>query len=114
MADATARFFDALGERGHEPLLEKATGTLRFDLDAGGRTDRWLVTVERGDVTVSRKAAKADVVVRTDRALFDKLASGRKNAMAAILRGEIGIEGRVQLLALFQRLFPSPPKRRSR
>ena len=114
MADTTTEFFDNLSRRGHEPLLEKASGTLRFELDERKRTDRWLVTVEKGNVTVSRKAAKADVVVRTDRALFDKLASGRQNAMAAILRGEIGIEGRVQLLALFQRLFPSPPKRRSR
>ena len=32
MTDATAEFFDALVERGHESLLEKATVTVRFDL----------------------------------------------------------------------------------
>ena len=39
MTDATAAFFDALVERGHEPLLEKATVTVRFDLKQGKKTD---------------------------------------------------------------------------
>ena len=38
MADATTEFFDALAERGHEPLLEKTTGTVRFDLRDGKKT----------------------------------------------------------------------------
>ena len=42
MPDATTDFFSALEARGHEPLLEKATGTLRFDLTNGKRTARWL------------------------------------------------------------------------
>ena len=114
MADATARFFDALGERGHEPLLEKATGTLRFDITQGSRVDRWFVSIARGDVAVSKKGGDADVVVRVERGLFEKLARGRENAFAAMLRGAIGIEGRPQLMVLFQRLLPSPPRRRSR
>jgi hypothetical protein len=32
MTDATTEFFDELEARGHEPGLEKMTGTLRFDL----------------------------------------------------------------------------------
>ena len=36
MTDATTEFFQELAERGHEPALEKATGTLRFDLSDGG------------------------------------------------------------------------------
>jgi hypothetical protein len=114
MADPTAQFFEELGRRGHEPLLAHARGTIRFDLVEGKRTDRWLVSVERGDVAVSRTNGEADVVVTGDRALFDSLVSGRQNAMAALLRGAIAAEGRVQLLAVFQRLFPSPPRRRRR
>jgi putative sterol carrier protein len=114
MADTTAQFFEQLGRRGHEPLLEHATGTLRFDLAEGKRTDRWLVSVKKGDVAVSHENGEADVVVTTDRALFDSLASGEQNAMAALLRGAVGVEGRVQLVALFQRLFPGPPKSRRR
>ncbi len=114
MTDATAEFFDELSRRGHEPLLEKASGTLRIDVVDGKRTDRWLVTVEKGDVGVSRRNMRADCVIRTDRALFDGLASGKVNMMAAVLRGALGVEGDVGLLVLFQRLFPGPPKSRGR
>jgi len=106
MADSTAEFFDELGRRGHEPLLEKATGTVRFDLDAGKQTERWFVTVSKGDLAVSRKNVRADCVVSTDRALFDGVASGKTNAMAALLRGAMAVEGDVRLLVAFQRLFP--------
>ena len=55
MADSTAEFFDALAERGHEPLLQKTTGTVRFDLSDGKKIDRWLVSVVKGDLAVSRR-----------------------------------------------------------
>ena len=113
MTDATTKFFEQLGARGHEPLLAKATGTVRFDLTDGKRKARWFVEMEKGDVAVSHKNAKADCVVRADKTLFDGIASGRENAMAAVLRGAVGIEGQPQFLVLFQRLFPSPPKRKS-
>ena len=114
MTDATAEFFDALVERRHEPLLEKATGTVRFDLKDGKKTDRWLVTVVKGDLAVSRQNLRADCVVAADKALFDEVASGKTNAMAALLRGAMSVEGDVQLLVLFQRLFPGPPRSRRR
>jgi len=109
MPDATTEFFDALGRRGHEPMLEKVRATVRFDLADGGRTERWLVTVEKGDISVSRRNARADCVIRTDRALFQRLANGEVNAMAALLRGAIAVQGDPQLIVLFQRLLPSPP-----
>jgi len=114
MTDSTAEFFQELGRRGHEPLLEKATGIVRFDLVEGTRTDRWLVTLDRGDVSVSRKNAAADCVVRADKTLFDAMASGDVNGMAAYLRGELTLEGDPELLVLFQRVLPGPPNRRSR
>ena len=77
MTDATTEFFHELEARGHEPLLEKATGTLRFDLTNGKRTTRWLVEIENGDVAVSHRNVKADCVVRADKALFDGIATAR-------------------------------------
>ena len=110
MPDATAAFFGELGVRGHEPVLHTASGTLRFDLRDGRRIERWLVELEKGDVGVSHGNVAADCVVSADRALFEGVASGKTNVMAALLRGEMGVEGDVKLLVLFQRLFPGPPR----
>jgi putative sterol carrier protein len=114
MTDATAEFFEQLDKRGHEPLLHSVTGTLRFDLMHGGQIEQWLVTIDNGQVRVSRENAEADCVVRTDRALFDGLASGTANTMAALVRGSLAIEGSPELLVQFQRLFPGPPDQRQR
>jgi putative sterol carrier protein len=109
MTDATTAFFDGLSERGHEPLLEKVTGTLRFDLGNRRQTHYWLVTIVKGDIAVSEKNAPADCTVQMDEALFDGIASGNENALAALLRGAVGIDGDIELLMLFDRLFPGPP-----
>ena len=114
MTDSTAEFFQELGRRGHEPLLEKGTGTVRFDLVHGTRIDRWLVTLDKGDVSVSRKNAAADCVVRAERTLFDAMASGGVNGMAAYLRGELTLEGDPELLVLMQRVLPGPANPRAR
>jgi putative sterol carrier protein len=108
MSDPTGEFFDELGRREHEPMLRKATGTLRFDLVDGPNTAHWLVAVKKGDVSVSRSNNKADCILTTDRPLFDAIVRGEKNAMAAVLRGEIGVEGDPELLVLFQRVFAGP------
>jgi putative sterol carrier protein len=108
MTDATTEFFSALEARRHEPLLEKVRGTLRFDLTSGKRTTRWLVEVENGDISISHRNGKADCVVRAKQSLFDGIARGQQNAMAAVLRGEVGIEGERTLLVRFQKLFPGP------
>lgn len=109
MADATAEFFASLTERGHEPRLEKAKGSIRIDLVDGKRTTRWLVTIASGDVAVSHRNAAADCTLRMDKALFEGLASGEVNGFAAVIRGAMEFDGDPQLLVLFQRLLPGPP-----
>ncbi|HEY2948246.1 MAG TPA: SCP2 sterol-binding domain-containing protein [Micromonosporaceae bacterium] len=106
MPSATEGFFADLASRPDEPLLRAASGTIRIDLDRPGGTDRWFVTIDRGAVAVSKRSRTADCRVRIDADLFDRIASGETNALAALLRGQIAVEGDLELLMMFQRLLP--------
>jgi hypothetical protein len=113
-ADPTQAFFKALEARGHEPLLGNVTGTLRVEVVDGDTLEHWHIDVNKGSVRVTRKNTRAGAVVRIPRALCDQIASGRENAMAAMLRGELVPEGDLRLVMLFSRLFPGPPRRASK
>ncbi|MBV1850902.1 SCP2 sterol-binding domain-containing protein [Catellatospora tritici] len=108
---ATEEFFAALNRRGHEPLLRRTEGTIRFDIGPVGKPQqRWLVTLNRGDISVSRRGGKADCIVQADAAAFDKIVTGKDNGYAAYLRGLVIATGRLELLQLFQRMFAGPPE----
>jgi putative sterol carrier protein len=108
VTNATTRFFEGLQARGHEPRLEKVKGSVRFDVTNGTQTKRWHVAIDKGDIAVSHKNAKADCVVRADSSVFEGIASGEVNPVAAMLRGAIGVEGDPELLVLLRRLAPTP------
>ena len=110
--DVTERFFEELAQRGHEPLLRKARGTIKFEIVDGKRVDRRVVAVDRGDIKVSRRNLACDGVIRVDKTVFERIASGRSNPIAAVLRNELAAHGDWRLLVLLQRLFPGPPKTR--
>jgi putative sterol carrier protein len=114
MADATGTFFDDLATRGHDPALERASGTVAIEVTNGRSRRRWLVTIDKGDVSVSRTGGPADVTIRGSEPVFRALASGRTRALAAVLRGSVVVAGDPRLLVLFSRLLPGPPKRRRR
>ncbi|MBV8235056.1 MAG: SCP2 sterol-binding domain-containing protein [Acidimicrobiia bacterium] len=103
-----AAFFDDLAGRGCEPLLKNVSGTIRFDLDDGGRVEHWSVSIDEGDVAVSHSRARADAVIRLAKSTFEGMIGGRVNAMAATLRGELVAEGDLSLMTMFQRVFPGP------
>lgn len=109
MREATTQFFERLARRGHEPFLEKVSGTLRFELEEGGGTDRWFIAIDKGDVSVSQEDRQADAVIRTDPGLFDRMIRGEENALAAMLRAELVVEGNLRLMVRLERLFPGPP-----
>jgi len=116
-AKGTARrsageFFDQLAQREYEPLLEKASGTARFEVVGGNQTERWLVQFDKGHIRVSRRNTRADTVVRAPKASFERAAAGHLNLMAAVLRGEIAVSGDPRMLVRLQRLFPRPGDRR--
>jgi putative sterol carrier protein len=106
VSNATDEFFDGLTRRGHEPLLQKATGTMRFDVTDQGKTAQWTVAVVKGDISVSRENGEVDCVLRADKQVFEGMVSGEINPMAAVLRGTVDVTGDLELIVLFQRLFP--------
>ena len=113
MADTVEEFFQELEGKGHQPLLAKVKGSVRFDLVNGnGPTDHWLVAVDRGDFTITRENTDADCMIQTDKELFERLITGEENAIAATLRGALVCAGNVELLFAIQRIFPGPPSKR--
>jgi ubiquinone biosynthesis protein UbiJ len=105
MPGAAEEFFAELGRR-HEPLLRNVTGTIRIDLHRPDRTDHRFIVIDHGDLAVSRRNRTADCRLRVDAALFDKIAAGDANALAALLRGALVVEGDLELLMRFQRVLP--------
>ncbi|GAA3762744.1 SCP2 sterol-binding domain-containing protein [Micromonospora maritima] len=103
----------ARGAAGRHPELPETTsGTIRLDLRDGGHTDHWYLTIDRQDVRVDRLAEEADLVVRADREVFDRMATGRLHPAAALLRNDLTVQGDLKLLLTLRRLFPGPPDAR--
>lgn len=113
-SDPTARFFAELATRTDEPLLRKATGVTQFEIVDGRIVRRWLIEVDEGKISVRKGSGAAACVVRADKAVFDKIAAGKLNAVAAVLRGDLAVKGDWRILVRVQRLFPSPPRRKAR
>jgi SCP-2 sterol transfer family len=112
MADPVAEFFEVLGRRQHENLVQNVSGTIRFDVSRGRRVDHWFLTFNKGAVEVEHRTGEADCVVIGDVALFEGIVDGRVNAFAAMLRGALWVTGEPELLVHAQRLFPGPPEPR--
>jgi putative sterol carrier protein len=108
--DPAVRFFDRLAAIGHEPLLRKTSGSTRFEIVDGRRVRRWRVRVDKGDVAVEPGGGDADCAIRADRKVFERVVTGRTNAVAAVLRGDIVVDGDWRLLVSMQRLFAGPPR----
>jgi SCP-2 sterol transfer family len=111
MADVIAAFFDNLNQRDHEPQLQKADGTIRFDLEHEEETEHWHVEIRRGKVQAERtpQPREADCVLRTTRSWFQKFATGEEHGLAGLLRADAIAEGNLRLMFHFQRVAPGPP-----
>jgi putative sterol carrier protein len=112
MPDPTEGFFAGLAEQGQHPALRRTSGSVRIDIDRDGELAHWRLDIKDGEVTVSQSADAADCVIGAPASLFDRLATGKTNAMAAALRNELTMEGDPNFLVRFQRLFPAPTGRR--
>jgi putative sterol carrier protein len=105
MADPTAEFFDGLAQRGYEPLLAHASGTMRFDIASGKKTESWLLAIDKGKLTVSRSGGAADATFSAGKTEFDRLVRGQENAVAAVLRGTLSVDGSMRLIVQFRRIL---------
>jgi SCP-2 sterol transfer family len=103
--DAVTAFFEDLSNRGHDPLLRSVSGTVRFDLVSGKTTERWLLEIRKGDLSVSHRNVRADTVMRLSRTLFEAVARGETNLLPALLRGEVMLEGDYRLMIMVRRLL---------
>lgn len=109
MSEEIRKFFDALERHGHERLLRKTNGTIRFDLQRDHEVDHWFVEIRGGAVRVSQQHRDADTVIRSDTAFFDRMARGEAKPLPAWLRNELTTEGSFRFLVLLERLFAPPP-----
>jgi putative sterol carrier protein len=100
-------FFESIGGV-HPEVPNTVSGSLRFDLENGKRSECWRVTIDKGVVSSERSDASADCLVHTDKATWEAIIQGRANALAALLRGAMRVEGEVVLMAYFRRLFTEP------
>jgi alkyl sulfatase BDS1-like metallo-beta-lactamase superfamily hydrolase len=103
--DAVTAFFEDLGSRGYDPLVRSVSAAVRFDLVSGKTTERWLLTIQKGNLSVSHRNVRADAVIRLSRDLFEDVASGETTLLPAMLRGEVVLEGDYRLMIMIRRLL---------
>jgi predicted lipid carrier protein YhbT len=107
--EAIRELFDRTGRLGRVDMLTDVTGSLRFDISEGEQVvDQWIVSLHNGQISVEHRGGDADGVVSLDRQLMAQMATGRSNAMSALLRGDMMVTGDVHLLVLLERLLPGP------
>lgn len=109
MTEATERFFESLPARAPNVLLGPVSGTMQIDLAHGNQTAHWVVRMRPGAIEVSRHRGPADAIWYTSEDLFDRLVTGRAQAISTVLRNESSFSGDVVLFLAFRRFFPDPP-----
>ncbi|MFC4016497.1 SCP2 sterol-binding domain-containing protein [Micromonospora sp. GCM10011542] len=107
MGTTIAERLDRL-DPGRRPELPETTGTIRLDVREDGRTEHWYLLIADQQVRVIRSAEDADLVVRADRRIFDRLAGGQDHVAASLLRNDLTVHGNVGLLPMLRRIFPGP------
>jgi putative sterol carrier protein len=109
MPSAAPAFLESLARRDNEPLLRDVNASIRFDLRRQQMVDHWTVSIDDGAISLAHRKLGADCVATMDEETFNSIASGRSNAIAAALRGDIELSGDAAILLAFQRMFPGPP-----
>lgn len=104
-----SEFFERLANVGHDPSLCKVSGTVRFDIRSGEQVQRWLLHIDHGRLRVLQDGGPAGTVIVLSEKVAEAMARGELNGLAAMLRGEIMVDGDLGLALRLGRLFPSSP-----
>ena len=76
------------------PELRELRGTYRFDLDDGRS---FMLRLDRGRLSAEEGSAEADCVLRCPMTAFIRALSGRLNLLSAFMRGDIQLQGDLEL-----------------
>ncbi|SCE82661.1 SCP-2 sterol transfer family protein [Micromonospora purpureochromogenes] len=109
MNEAIEEFFASLPARAPAVLRTPFTGTIQIELTTDNRTDHWLVQMSPGKVIVNRVRGPADAIWSSSADLFERLVTGRAEAISAVLRNESTFGGNSALILAFRRFLPDPP-----
>ncbi|MGK5517826.1 SCP2 sterol-binding domain-containing protein [Micromonospora sp. URMC 107] len=111
MADVIDGFLERLSRK-EIPTVQfmppTVRGTVRLDIEGDKQIEQWFVTLRKGHAHVAREGREPEAVMRGSRPAFDRLASGEETFVALLFRNDIVVEGNIQLVDRFSRLFPSP------
>lgn len=105
----TTEFFEQLGRKGHEALLQRVSASIRFEITEDGRTVGRVLTIDHGDLRLSANDGPADATLSCSGTELDDLVTGRTSAMSSLLRGGLAVQGDPELVVLAQRLFSQAP-----
>lgn len=96
-----------------EPALQEASGTIEIELLDGPTADRAFVRIDGGKLLDGAgRVAGADAVIHGERSTFNEIVQGQANAVGALLRGALWMEGDLGLVTAFARSFPGGKDRR--
>ncbi|GAB3176513.1 SCP-2 sterol transfer family protein [Micromonospora palomenae] len=109
MNEAIEEFFASLPARAPAVLRTPFAGTIQINLTTDNRTDHWLVQMSPGEVIVTRARGPADAIWTSSADLFERLVTGRAEAVSAVLRNECTFGGNSALFLAFRRFLPDPP-----
>ncbi|MEV4656052.1 SCP2 sterol-binding domain-containing protein [Micromonospora sp. NPDC049301] len=108
MGATVGEYLRQLGSGRRADLPETTAGTMRLDAREDGHTEHWYLTIADQHVRVTQSGDDADLVIRAAPAALDRLARGETHVAAALLRNELSVQGKLQLLMLLRRIFPGP------
>ncbi|MEU6074822.1 SCP2 sterol-binding domain-containing protein [Micromonospora sp. NPDC047074] len=103
---ATSAFFEQLTAVGHDPRLCKVRGSVRFDIRDGEQVEQWLLDIDHGQMRVTQGAGPAGTVITVSAEVAEAMTRGEMNGLAAIIRGDILVDGDIGLAMRVGRLFP--------